>query len=112
MARWSGKFIGFAVGLLLTRRPPIALLGLLIGHAFDEGWFKPAAASGDAGPYREFGLDADASDAEVDAAYKRLISQCHPDKYLDAAPEARARAEHRARELNAAYDRIKRLRRK
>lgn len=116
MARWSGKLIGFVAGLVLTRRLPVALLGLLIGHAFDEGWFKsatPAAGASDkSGPYRELGLGADASDAEVDAAYKRLISQYHPDKYVAAAPELRAQAERRARELNAAYDRIKKLRRR
>ncbi len=116
MSRWYGKVLGFAAGMVLTRRPPVALLGLLIGHAFDEGWFRSGANKSSApaigNPYRDFGLGADASEAEVDAAYKRLISQCHPDKYVAAAPELREQAEQRARKLNAAYDRIKKLRRK
>jgi curved DNA-binding protein CbpA len=35
----------------------------------------------------------------------------HPDKVAGAADEVRARAERRAREINAAYDRIRALRR-
>ena len=76
--------------------------------AFDADWFTTAREN----PYRVFGLTADASDAEVDQAYRRLISQYHPDRLEGAAPELRARAEARARELNAAYDRIKQLRKK
>ena len=40
-----------------------------------------------------------------------MISQYHPDKYADAAPELRAQADRKAGEINAAYDRIKQLRR-
>ena len=59
-----------------------------------------------------FGLTSDASDAEVDQAWRRLISQYHPDRVAGAAPELQRQAEERSRELNAAYDRIKELRRK
>ena len=55
--------------------------------------------------------DADeASDAEVEQAYRRLIGQYHPDRLQGAAPELQRQAEAKARELNAAYDRIKTLR--
>ena len=50
--------------------------------------------------------------AEVEAAYRRLISQYHPDKVAGAAPELREQAEKRARQINAAYDRIKTLRKR
>lgn len=110
MNRWYGKLLGGIAGALLFRPNPVfgALAGLLLGHAFDRDWFGLARDN----PYRAFDLTRDASDAEVDQAYRRLISQYHPDRMDGAAPELRARAETRARELNAAYDRIKALRRK
>lgn len=107
--RWYGKLLGFVAGMLLMRGHPVGgLIGLLIGHAFDADWFKLARDN----PYRVFELTSDASDAEIDQAYRRLISQYHPDRLAGAAPELRHQAETRARELNAAYDRIKKLRRR
>ena len=41
---------------------------------------------------------------EVKAAYRRLIAQYHPDKVATLAPEFRALAEEKSKELNAAYD--------
>ena len=106
--RWYGKFFGLIAGWLLLRHPAGGLLGLLIGHAFDADWLKTTRDN----PYRVFGLDREASDAEIELAYRRLISQYHPDRLQGAAPELRQQAEARARELNAAYDRIKQLRKK
>ena len=57
-------------------------------------------------------VDAERGDAEIDLAYRRLISQYHPDKLAGAAPELRAQAEKKARQINAAYDRIKTLRKR
>ena len=106
--RWYGKFFGLIAGWLLLRHPAGGLVGLLIGHAFDADWFKSPQDN----PYREFGLASDASDAEVDQAYRRLISQYHPDRLAGAAPELRKQAQDKARRINAAYDRIKQLRKK
>ena len=106
--RWYGKFFGLIAGWLLLRHPAGGLLGLLIGHAFDADWFK----SNRDNPYRVFGLTSDASDAEVDQAYRRLISQYHPDKMAGAADDLRRQAERKAGEINAAYDRIKTLRKR
>lgn len=58
------------------------------------------------------GVDPAASQAEIDSAYRRLISQYHPDKVAGAAHELREAADRKAREINAAYDRIQKLRRK
>jgi DnaJ like chaperone protein len=41
---------------------------------------------------------------EVARAYKRKISEYHPDKVAQMGPEIRALAEHRSKEINAAYD--------
>ena len=104
MNRWYGKVLGFIAGWLLLRHPGGGLIGLLIGHAFDAGWIGGTRASAS---YRALGVTSEASDAEIDQAYRRLMSQYHPDKVAGAAPELREQAEKRAREINAAYDRIR-----
>lgn len=108
MRRWYGKLLGFVAGWLLMRHPAGAVLGFLIGHAFDADWFR----LGRSNPYRMLNLTSDATDAEVDQAYRRLISQYHPDKMAGAADELRRRADIKAREINTAYDRIKTLRKR
>ncbi len=110
MKRWYGKLLGFFAGAALLRsNPPLgALIGLLIGHAFDSDWFRLRRDN----PYALFGLTEEASDAEVDQAYRRLISQYHPDRMAGAADELRRQAEAKSREINAAYDRIKALRKR
>ena len=106
--RWYGKFFGLIAGWLLLRHPAGGLLGLLIGHAFDADWLKTTRDN----PYGVLELTSDASDAEVERAWRRLISQYHPDRLAGAAPELQQQAEEKAREINTAYDRIKALRKK
>ena len=110
MKRWYGKLFGTITGILLLRSNPLfgGLVGLLLGHAFDADWFRRKGAD----PYAALGLTADASDAEVELAYRRLITQYHPDKLAGAAEELRRQAEARAREINGAYDRIQALRKR
>lgn len=103
MTRWYGKFFGFIAGWLLLRHPVGGLLGLLVGHAFDSDWFGRRRDD----PYLVLGLTAEASDGEVEQAYRRLISQYHPDRVAGAASELREQAGRKAGEINAAYDRIK-----
>ena len=106
MKRWYGKLLGFVAGWLLMRHPAGGLIGLLIGHAFDSDWFRAAAD----GAYAVLGLEADASDAEVDLAYRRLMAQVHPDRLAGAAPDQMEEAHRRAAEINRAYGRIRRKR--
>ncbi len=110
MTRWYGKLLGAIAGALLLRSNPLfgALVGVVVGHAFDADWFRSARDN----PYRVFGLTEEANDAEVDLAYRRMISQYHPDRFTGAAPELRRQAETKARELNTAYDRIRKLRKR
>lgn len=114
MNRWYGKLLGMFAGAALLRPYLLlgALLGLLIGHAFDADWFSGMATLRRDDPYAALGLSADASDAEIDQAYRRLISQYHPDKLSGADVELRRQAETKAREINGAYDRIKALRKR
>lgn len=59
--------------------------------------------------YIALGVEPSAEPAEIKRAYRKLISQNHPDKLAARGlPESmRAVAEERSRELNAAYDLIK-----
>lgn len=59
--------------------------------------------------YAALGVEADASPADIKRAYRKLISQNHPDKLAARGlPESmRAVAEERSREINAAYDLVK-----
>ncbi|MFC4821064.1 co-chaperone DjlA [Dokdonella ginsengisoli] len=58
-------------------------------------------------PYAVLGIGRAASEREIKQAYRRLMSQHHPDKLGDVPDELKRRAEDRAREINAAYERIK-----
>jgi len=108
MKRWYGKLLGFIAGMLIFRGHPAGgLIGLVIGHAFDADWLIPPRTA----PYRVLGVPPDASEAEIDQAYRRLMSQYHPDKLAGAAPDLIEKAEQRSREINAAYDTIKARRR-
>ena len=83
-----------------------------------------AAASGASAPgavpspqrladaYAVLGVTPGASDADVKSAYRKLIRENHPDKLASKGMPAsmRAVAEARAREINAAYDLIKKTR--
>ena len=129
---WYGKILGAIAGWLLMRHPAGAILGALIGHAFDAGWLLPRRGPPRAPPdpkpgpdpsaeperparladaYRTLGVEPDATEAELDRAYRRLMAQYHPDKLAGAAPELRELADHRARAINAAYDAIRNSRR-
>jgi DnaJ like chaperone protein len=62
--------------------------------------------------YAQLGLEASATDAEVKKAYRKLVSQYHPDKLVShGLPEEMMDiAKTRVREINTAYDQIKQAR--
>jgi len=78
------------------------------GHrgAYEQPHRAPSAPSGP-DPYAVLGLEPEASEREIKRAYRKLISQHHPDKLGDVPEELKRRAEERAREINAAYEKIR-----
>jgi len=73
------------------------------GHATDEV----------ADAYRALGVSASATDSEVKTAYRRLMSQHHPDKLIaQGVPESMLKvATEKTQEIQAAYDIIEKARR-
>lgn len=68
----------------------------------------PSARPSDVDPYAVLGIERGANDSDVKRAYRKLMSQHHPDKLgSDVPDELKRRAESRAREINAAYEHIK-----
>lgn len=62
--------------------------------------------------YAHLGLKSNASDAEVKKAYRKLVSQYHPDKLVSRGlpEEMMEMARVRVREINVAYEQIKEVR--
>ena len=62
--------------------------------------------------YAQLGLESGATDAEIKKAYRKLVSQYHPDKLVShGLPEEMMDiAKTRVREINTAYDQIKQSR--
>ncbi|GIX38166.1 J domain-containing protein [Silanimonas lenta] len=104
--RWYGTFLGFLAGWLLLRHPAGGLLGGLIGLAFDRGWFRRRGPD----PYTVLDVSPSADNETLRRAWQRLVSQYHPDKLEGVAPELRAQADRRLREINRAYEELRRLR--
>ena len=54
--------------------------------------------------YRILGVRESANAEEIKTAYRRAIGQVHPDKFVNAPEAERARAEAKAKQINAAYE--------
>ncbi|MGH8157093.1 MAG: co-chaperone DjlA [Rhodanobacter sp.] len=71
------------------------------------GYVPPQRTPQGPDPYAVLGIERSADDRAVKRAYRKLISEHHPDRLGDLPEDMRKRAESRASEINAAYDRIK-----
>jgi DnaJ like chaperone protein len=69
-----------------------------------------ANASSSKDPYTVLGLGRSASAAEIKRAYRKLMSRHHPDKLGNVPDELKRRAEERARDINTAYEQIRKER--
>lgn len=122
-----GKLIGVFFGLLMTRSPLGIILGGLVGHFFDRAFVKAWAyqqhqhqyhhqrqtptnhQNGElASAYATLGLSPEASNLEVKRAYRKLMSQNHPDKLAAkglSVLEIRE-ANEKTQKIRAAYESI------
>jgi DnaJ like chaperone protein len=119
--------VRIAQRLGLTERDVAQLEALLRTGGAGGGAWTGAGAGGGARPgggrgapgataaarlddaYTALGLTRDAADTEIKRAYRRLVSQNHPDKLgtRDLPDSVRKLAEERIREINVAYELIK-----
>jgi DnaJ like chaperone protein len=60
--------------------------------------------------YRVLGLEPGASGEEVRSAYRRLASECHPDRFSSLGQEFVRAAEERFKVLQEAYEEVRRRR--
>ena len=79
-------------------------------HAFQDGGKRRGPSLKDA--YAILNISEDASDSEVKKAYRRLMSQHHPDKLVaKGLPEEMMKlAQEKTHEIRTAYERIKEAR--
>jgi DnaJ like chaperone protein len=77
------------------------------GHGYGGGYVPPQRTAQGPDPYAVLGIDRSADERAVKRAYRKLISEHHPDRLGDLPEDMRKRAESRASDINAAYDRIK-----
>ncbi len=73
---------------------------------------QPAAADQLADAYRALGVDGGCSDRELKRAYRKLMSEHHPDKLMaQGVPESMLKvATEKAQEIQAAYELVKKSR--
>jgi DnaJ like chaperone protein len=76
-------------------------------HAGGQRYTPPQRAPQGPDPYTVLGVSRDADERTIKRAYRKLISEHHPDRLGDLPEEMRKRAEARASEINTAYERIK-----
>jgi DnaJ like chaperone protein len=79
--------------------------GRTYGRTHEAPRAPPSAPVRD--PYAVLGLEQSASVSDIKRAYRKLMSRHHPDKLGDVPEELKRRAEERAREINAAYEKIR-----
>ena len=66
----------------------------------------PSPRSNGPDPYAVLGVPRDADQRTIKRAYRKLISEYHPDRLGNMPEDLRHRAEQRASEINAAWERI------
>jgi len=96
-----------AKALGVSRAEVAQIEALVRGFGRQSG--GPTSAEALAAAYRVLGVGATASDDEVKTAYRRLMSQHHPDKLVARGlPESmKSVAEQKTHEVRAAYETVK-----
>ena len=108
----EGSLVEFEVGqgphgpiaarvTILGRNPPGST-----GHSTATPRSQGSANSST--PWDVLGVPIGASEDEITAAYRRMAQMYHPDKVATLGPELKELADRRMKEINAAYDALKR----
>lgn len=71
-----------------------------------SGYRAPAGRPSGPDPYAVLGVPRDADERTMKRAYRKLISEYHPDRLGNMPEDLRRRAGQRASEINAAWERI------
>jgi DnaJ like chaperone protein len=74
--------------------------------AYSQRGYRPAPHSSGPDPYTVLGVPRDADERTIKRTYRKLISEYHPDRLGNMPEDLRRRAEARASEINAAWERI------
>ncbi|MDQ2972282.1 MAG: co-chaperone DjlA [Rhodanobacteraceae bacterium] len=81
--------------------------GYAHANASGNGWRPPPQRTHSGpDPYAVLGVPRDADQRTIKRAYRKLIGEHHPDRLTAAPEDLRRRAEQRASEINAAWERI------
>ncbi len=99
----EGTLVEFEVGQ--GAHGPIAANVAVLGRNRAGGM---SAGTESAPPWDVLGVAFDASDEEITAAYRRMAQMYHPDKVNTLGPELKEMADRRMKEINIAYDALKR----
>lgn len=101
------QLIGIAVMKGYTYVAPDNWEEYVNAHRSERARGPASTRSSGKDPYAVLGVDRRASDAEIKRAYRKLMSQHHPDKLGKVPDELKRRAEERARDINTAYEQIR-----
>jgi DnaJ like chaperone protein len=98
-----------ATTLGVSRAELAQIEALVRGFARQQGGARSTTKETLAEAYRVLGVEPSASDDEVKTAYRRLMSQHHPDKLVARGlPESmKGIAEQKTQEVRAAYEQVK-----
>ncbi|MGH8147361.1 MAG: co-chaperone DjlA [Rhodanobacteraceae bacterium] len=74
--------------------------------AYSSGGYRPPTRNTGPDPYAVLGVSRENDERTIKRAYRKLISEYHPDRLGNMPEDLRRRAEQRASEINAAWERI------
>ena len=110
------RFIILFAGMWVMRTLLRVVMGRSVGTRPGPGGYgqwgprgrtAPGYSGGYNSAYEVLGIQSGASPEEISSAYRKLVQQYHPDKVADLGPELRAVAEQRMKEINTAYQELK-----